>query len=54
MNPLLIVELARLEHENRVRDVERELRRRRLARRRQRWYAFRRPPSEHPQHALAA
>ena len=45
MNPQILFDLALLEHRNRVQDVERELRRRRVARRRARWHAFWRPPS---------
>ncbi|HEY0117415.1 MAG TPA: hypothetical protein VGC04_01410 [Cellulomonas sp.] len=48
MNPQILFELARIEHQNRVEDVERELRRRRVARRRSRRYAAGRPPSRQP------
>jgi hypothetical protein len=54
MNPQTLIELARVEHANRVRDVERELRLRRLARRRPRRHAWWRPPSRRSSHALAA
>ncbi len=54
MNPQILIELARVEHANRVQDVERELRRRRLARRRPGWYAFWRPPSRRESHEIAA
>ena len=54
MNPQILIELARIEHANRVQDVERELRLRRLARRRSRWHAWWRPPSRRASHALAA
>lgn len=54
MFPQILNDLARVEHANRIADVERELRRRRLARRRPRWHAFWRPPSRRTSHALAA
>jgi hypothetical protein len=54
MNPQIAFELAMLEHVARLEDTRRELRRRRLARRRPRWHAFWRPPSRRRAHALAA
>ena len=54
MNPQIAFELAVLEHVARVEETRRELRRRRLARRRPRWHAFWRPPSGRDSQALAA
>ena len=54
MNPQTAIELAMLEYLDRVEENRRELRRRRLARRRSRWHAFWRPPSRRDRHALAA
>ena len=54
MNPQIAFELAVLEHVARVEETRRELRRRRLARRRPRWHAFWRPPSTRDSQALAA
>jgi hypothetical protein len=54
MNPQTSLELAMLEHLSRVQETERLLRRRDRARRRPRWHAFWRPPSERDSQALAA
>ncbi len=45
MNPQTLIDLARAEHRDRLEEVQRELRRRRAARRRARGHAWWRPPS---------
>ncbi len=54
MNPQILFEIARIEHQNRVRDAQQQYQRRQALGRRRRWSAFRRPPSRRHAHALAA